>query len=88
MKTKKDFIERCRVEKYTGGGIYINAVFYDWQVIGNKSGFKWVIGGKLIPKKQLLDVAFNVIIKGEKPPWNIDVHTGELLKIPLRYGWA
>jgi len=55
MKTKKQFKKECRIHKYTRAGIYINAVFYDWQVTEQSRGFKWVIFGKEVPKKDIID---------------------------------
>jgi len=88
MKTKKQFKKECRIHKYTGAGIYINAVFYDWQVTEQSRGFKWVIFGKEVPKKDIIDWAYRIAVLGERSyPWMINVKNDKLYRVPLQFGW-
>jgi hypothetical protein len=68
--TKKEFKEMCSFHRYTGSGVVLNAIFFDWKSertpTGYTVGFKYMVKGytRECTKKQLFDLLYGWVTNG------------------------
>jgi hypothetical protein len=77
--TKKEFKEKCSFHTYTGHGIRINAIFFDWKTGYENdkffAGFKYMVKANVenLTKNKLFDLMYEWIISKSNTqlPWYV-----------------
>ena len=87
--TKKEFIEKCRFEVYTGINIKVNTLFFDWN-----NGYKFAIycRSNVKRKNELITLFMDWIFLGDGLPlcinWKLAETDKDRFKVPISLsGW-
>jgi len=73
--TKKELLNRAEYHKYVGFKLTNNAFYFDWKQDFKMGfvGFKYGVAAntKNCTKKELFDILYNWLTKGEQPPYYV-----------------